>query len=439
MTHSLPRKSRQPSKSAGKSKSRQTRNGGDVDTLVEPVCEILPETPLRPLLAGLLANGVIPLAGDDESLAREARALSDELLDAEPVRSDFSSRLEQLVSRMERIGSEHLAMRKALLDLLRLIVANISELAIDDGWLHEQLSSIGEAFFGPISLRVIDAVGQQLREVIDKQSRLKRELAEAQSRLKAMLAGFIDRLSEVTGTTGEYQELLDRSVRRIGEASNIAELSEVVSSLEFGTHQAKESALRARQELNELRDQVDKANQEIARLQHELDTASRLVSHDPLTGVLNRKGLTEALTREVSRARRNDSPLCIALIDIDNFKGINDEYGHGVGDEALCHLANTVTGTLRPQDVVARYGGEEFVILLPDTVLDAAGSIFKRLQRELACRVFYAHDSELLPITFSAGIVLFSPEEDLETVLSRADAAMYAAKRTGKNRVCTQA
>jgi diguanylate cyclase len=439
MTHSLPGKSRQPSRGAAKSKSEQPGNGAGMDPPVDPVSEILPEMPLRPLLVGLLTNGVIPLAGDDESLAREARALSDELLDAEPVRNDFSSRLEQLISRMERIGSEHLAMRKALLDLLRLIVANIRELVVDDSWLHEQLSAIAEAFCEPISLRVIDAVGQQLREVIDKQSRLKRELSEAQSRLKAMLAGFIDRLSEVTGTTGEYQELLDRSSRRIGEASNIADLSEVVSDLASGTHQAKESALRARQELNELREQVDKANQEIARLQHELDTASRLVSHDPLTGVLNRKGLIEALTREVSRARRSDSPLCIALIDIDNFKSINDAYGHGIGDEALCHLASTVTGTLRPQDVVARYGGEEFVILLPDTAPDAAGSILKRLQRELACRIFYVQENEPLPITFSAGIVLFSPEEDLETALSRADAAMYTAKRTGKNRVCTKA
>ncbi|MDR2014648.1 MAG: diguanylate cyclase [Azoarcus sp.] len=410
-----------------------------MDIPFEPVRETLLETPLRLLLASVLANGTIPLVEDDESLVREIRSLSDELLSAEPVRSDFSSRLEQVVSRMERLGPEHLAMRKALLDLLRLIVTNIRELVVDDSWLHEQLSAIAGAFSGSLSLRVIDAVGQQLREVIDKQSRLKRELTEAQARLKALLAGFIDRLSEVTGTTGEYQELLDRSARRIGEASNIADLSEVVGELVLGTHQTKELALRTGQELTELREQVNRANREIARLQRELDTASRLVSHDPLTGVLNRKGLAEALKREISRARRNGSPLCVALIDVDDFKNVNDVYGHGVGDEVLCHLARTLTETLRPQDVVARYGGEEFVILLPDTVPDAASSILKRLQRELACRVFYAHDSELLPVTFSAGIARFSPEEDLETALSRADAAMYAAKRAGKNRVCTKA
>jgi len=206
-----------------------------------------------------------------------------------------------------------------------------------------------------------------------------------------------------------------------------------------GTHQTRESTLRAEQELTELRERVDSANREIARLQQELDATSRLVRHDSLTGVLNRKGLSEAITREVSRARRKGTPLCVTLIDIDDFKRFNDAYGHGFGDETLCHLTRTVTETLRPQDVVARYGGEEFVILLPDTPLHAANAILVRLQRELNRRNFRTPDDERLLITFSAGIVLLSPDEDPETAISRADETMYAAKRAGKNRVFTAA
>jgi diguanylate cyclase len=417
------------------------RSGNDVDTPSKPTRKTPPDLPLRPLLVCLLANGVIPLAGSDEFLTREARALSDELLDTDCdlTRSGFASRLEQLISRMERVGSEHLAVREALLGLVRLIVVNIRELVIDDSWLHGQLHTITEAFSGPLSLRSIDDVGEQLRDVIDKQSRLKRELTEAQSRLKAMLAGFVDRLSEVTGTTGEYQDLLAHSARRIGEANNIADLSKVVGELLSGTRHAQESTLRAGQELTELRERVDSANREIARLQRELDATSRLVRHDALTGVLNRKGLSEALIREVSRTRRKGSPLCIALIDIDNFKKINDAYGHGFGDETLCHLTRTITETLRPQDVVARYGGEEFIILFPDTPLNAANTILMRLQRELTRRIFRAPDNERLLITFSAGVALFSPDENPDTAISQADEAMYAAKRAGKNRVLTAA
>ena len=410
---------------------------GGENTPSEPVRKVLPELPLRPLLACLLTNGVIPLAGGDESLTRKVRSLSDDLLDSnnDLAHSDLAPRLEQLVSHMERVGSEHLAVREALLNLLRLIIANIQELVIDDNWLHGQVLAITKAFSGPLDLGTLNDVGQQLREVIDKQSRLKRELGEAQSRLKAMLAGFIDRLSAITGTTDEYNELLGRSARRIGEANNIADLSEVVGELMLGTRQAQESTLRAGQELAALRERVDNSNREIMRLQRELDAASRLVRHDPLTGVLNRKGLAEAITREVSRTHRKRTPLCIALLDIDNFKKLNDAYGHGFGDETLRHFARTVTQTLRPQDVVARYGGEEFIILLPDTPLDAASSILTRLQRELCDRVFYAPDNERLSIAFSAGISLFFPDEEPETTISRADEAMYAAKRAGKNRV----
>ena len=401
----------------------------------------IPDTPLRPLLAKLLTNGVVPLADDDEFLTAEARAISETLLgvETEPEQETLTARLERLVTRMEWIGEEHHAVRGALLDLLHLIVDNIRELVIDDSWLHGQLSVISETFSGPLSLRMLDTVSQQLREVIDKQGSLKRELAEAQSRLKEMLASFIDNLSEVSVYTNEYHALLGRSAQRISEATNITDLSTVVGELLVETRHTQESTLRAGQELTGLREQVEKANQEIARLQHELDAASQLMRHDPLTGVLNRKGLADAFTREVARARRKDSSLCIALIDIDNFKKLNDGYGHDTGDEALCYLAQTVTETLRPQDVVARYGGEEFIILLPDTPVEAANTILVRLQRELTRRIFCAPDSERLLITFSAGIAQLGAAETPEAAITRADAAMYAAKRAGKNRVLTAA
>jgi diguanylate cyclase len=395
------------------------------------------EKPFRPILAKLLANGVVPLAGEDETLAMEARTLSNELLDtdSDPSRDDLAARLEHLITRMGWIGEEHHAMRAALLDLLRLIVDNIRELVIDDSWLHGQVSTISEALSGPLNLRMLDDVSCQLREVIDKQSHLKRELSEAQSRLKEMLVGFIDRLSEVSGYTDDYHELLGRSARRISEATNIADLSAVVGELLTGTRQAQASALRAGQELTDLRERVARAEQEIERLQCELNAASLLVRHDPLTGALNRKGLDEAIVREVSRARRKGTALSVALIDLDDFKKLNDDYGHNTGDDALCHLTHTINESLRPQDVVARYGGEEFVILLPDAAPEDAAAILGRLQRELGRRVFCAPNNAHLPITFSAGITLLSPEEDPETAIARADEAMYAAKRAGKNRV----
>jgi diguanylate cyclase len=136
----------------------------------------------------------------------------------------------------------------------------------------------------------------------------------------------------------------------------------------------------------------------------------------------------------VARGRRRGAPLVVAMLDLDNFKKLNDAFGHKTGDDALVHLARVVEDVLRPQDTVARYGGEEFVIVLPETELDDAVTALTRLQRELTRR-FFLHDNEKTLITFSAGVARFGPGETQEQALARADAAMYEAKRAGKNRV----
>jgi diguanylate cyclase len=122
------------------------------------------------------------------------------------------------------------------------------------------------------------------------------------------------------------------------------------------------------------------------------------------------------------------------LLDIDNFKKLNDRLGHDTGDEALLHLVKVVRENLRPQDTLARYGGEEFIILMPDTGLDEALIAMTRLQRELTKNYFLAGKEKLL-ITFSAGIAMLGREESAADAIKRADQAMYLAKRAGKNRV----
>jgi diguanylate cyclase len=190
----------------------------------------------------------------------------------------------------------------------------------------------------------------------------------------------------------------------------------------------------ARDELRTMRVKAETTEAEIMKLHQELDRVSIQARHDPLTGALNRKGLEEALEREISTVRRKDTPLCTALLDIDNFKKINDTLGHTTGDEALKHLATVARECMRPQDTLARFGGEEFVILLPDTPLDKGIEAMTRLQRELTKRFFLTGTEKIL-ITFSAGVAQLAPEEAGMEAIRRADQAMYLAKRAGKNRV----
>jgi diguanylate cyclase len=122
------------------------------------------------------------------------------------------------------------------------------------------------------------------------------------------------------------------------------------------------------------------------------------------------------------------------MLDIDNFKKLNDTLGHATGDAALAHLASVARDCMRPQDTLARYGGEEFVILLPDTPLDKGVEAMTRLQRELTKRFFLAGADKVL-ITFSAGVAQLAANEKGADAIKRADQAMYLAKRAGKNRV----
>jgi diguanylate cyclase len=151
--------------------------------------------------------------------------------------------------------------------------------------------------------------------------------------------------------------------------------------------------------------------------------------------VANRRGLAQAF--ELERARCGDNGLlAVALIDVDNFKKLNDTLGHAAGDEALKALAAQVRTQLRPADHVARFGGEEFVVLLPATAVAEACEVLTRLQRSLSMGLFM-HEGRDVLVTFSAGVTAWRSGESLDAAIERADGALYEAKRTGKNRTCT--
>jgi len=192
--------------------------------------------------------------------------------------------------------------------------------------------------------------------------------------------------------------------------------------------------VRSHEEMLNARRQTEEAETRIRLLENELGEVSELIYQDHLTGALNRRGMEEAFTREFARAERGRSPLSIAMLDVDHFKKLNDAYGHETGDQALVHLITVVKEILRPSDIVARYGGEEFIVIFPETDRDASVKIMTRLQRELTKR-FFLQGNEKILITFSAGVAQRAGEETADAMIMRADAALYRAKQTGRNRV----
>ena len=170
----------------------------------------------------------------------------------------------------------------------------------------------------------------------------------------------------------------------------------------------------------------------IAELEKALAEARDDACTDPLTGALNRRGFDLACARELARAQRDGKQLALALIDLDDFKGLNDTLGHQVGDRVLVRLVELLHRSLRPSDVLCRFGGEEFVLMLPVRSVEEAQAAVARLLREFAGQPIAGIAR---PVTFSAGVVVQGVDEALENAIERADAATYAAKRAGKNRV----
>lgn len=388
--------------------------------------------------AGKLARfveSVLPALGEEDSriadVARElVNALKQPMVEVAFVQGLFGSLTHQAVFAAE----EQLEIKNLLLKLLHLIIQNIGELSSDDSWLKGQIDGLLASVAPPLTLRHLDDMERRLRDVMEKQGRAKSRAVEAQEEMRKMLAEFIDRLGSMNRSSTAFETHIEESARQIEKVSNLEDLRPLLDDVIVATHAMAEETAHSREQLKNLQEKVLVTETELMQLHQELDNASALARHDPLTDALNRKGLDEALEREVSNVRRKDTPLSVSLLDIDNFKKLNDRLGHDAGDRALVHLADVARRNMRPCDTLARYGGEEFVVLMPETTLEQGIEAMARLQRELTKAIYLAGNEKIL-ITFSAGVAQLAADESGTEAIRRADQAMYLAKRAGKNRV----
>ncbi len=170
--------------------------------------------------------------------------------------------------------------------------------------------------------------------------------------------------------------------------------------------------------------------------QLEKDTWNRLANIDPLTGIGNRQAMRTHLEIENERNWRSGRPCCIALVDLDYFKRVNDTYGHAAGDMVLQVVATVLADCVRPYDRAFRYGGEEFVLCLPDTDTATAEAVVDRVRQKIADTVASPSEGQVIRVTASFGVAPLTQEGGIDLALGHADAAMYEAKGQGRNRVC---
>ena len=311
--------------------------GAAPTNVVSRASELLPE--LRDLFVYAMESVVSTQLDDDPELAAEARAIAATMRTANTVQSmqEILGAVKRFAFRLEFLSEDRKELRSGLLKLLQLMIDNVSELVVDDNWLNGQIGVVRDIVAHPLNLRSISDAERRLKEVIFKQSQLKHSLIEAKEALKQMLAGFVDHLSEFADSTSDYHDKIETCVAKISKAEDISQLEDVLAEVISETRIIQINAQRSRDELRASKRRVEEADRRINELQTELEKTSTLVRHDQLTGAFNRRGLEEAFENEVARSQRRKSPLCVALLDIDNFKKLNDSLGHDVGDAALIH------------------------------------------------------------------------------------------------------
>ncbi|MEO8806498.1 MAG: diguanylate cyclase [Burkholderiaceae bacterium] len=385
-------------------------------------------------LADTLQRALPSTEGVPHELASALAALTLRLR-AEGATPALVEELERLCERAVQVLDHRHRFLDQLGGLCQELTASIADLAEDDSWAKGQCDAMRAKIDEGLTARGVRAVSELLRNTRERQSQVRVERAQARDSLKGLINRMLSELDELGSQTGNFHDSVGRYADVIEKADSLEGLAGVVREMVEESRTVQSLVHQTQSRLQEEHAKASGLTRRVNELEEEMQRLSDEVCTDQLTQVANRRGLMQAFETERARVERTGAPLAIGLLDIDNFKRLNDSLGHSAGDEALKSLAALVSKTLRPTDLVARYGGEEFVVVLPETPMDEAQAILTRLQRTLTGGLFM-HEQKQVFVTFSAGVTAYRPPERIEDALERADRGMYEAKRTGKNRTC---
>ncbi len=385
-------------------------------------------------LGGTVLKALPPPPSPSTELSQAFVQLNDTIVSAGPS-PQVAGQMEQLCKRANRVLQHRHHLVEQLGGLCKQLTSSLAELAEDDSWAQGQADAMAQEIDFGLTARSIRSVSEMLENTRERQQALRIERGQARDALKALINQMLSELGELASQTGRYHERLDRYAGVIDQADSLESLAGVVREMVAESRTVQTLVQQAQGRLQYEHARATGLSERVVELETELRRLSEEISTDQLTQIANRRGLLQAFEAERARLERTGAPLAIGLLDVDNFKRLNDDLGHAAGDKALKALAAAVSKALRPTDLVARYGGEEFVVLLPDTPLDEGEQILTRLQRSLTGSLFM-HEQRQVFVTFSAGVTAYRAGERIEVALERADEALYEAKRTGKNKTC---
>ncbi|MGV8919002.1 MAG: diguanylate cyclase [Pseudomonas sp.] len=271
---------------------------------------------------------------------------------------------------------------------------------------------------------------------------LNERLESFQSNLQAASEGHADNRSVTRDMQSQLREQVDGLQTSVQGAQDLDSLKTILErrlegllgTMDQHQHQHEEREQEVAASLQHLATRVATMEQEAQGFRVHLEEQRQKALVDPLTSLPNRAAWGERLEKEVTLWQKNKKELLLAMLDLDHFKRINDNYGHLAGDKVLKIIANELRKRLRPSDFIARFGGEEFVLLIPNTAVPEGLTLLEKLRKAIEACPFH-FKGEPVTITVSMGITAFRAGERSESVLQRADQALYRAKDEGRNRI----
>ena len=263
----------------------------------------------------------------------------------------------------------------------------------------------------------------------DQDSKLK-TLADAQGVIQNVLKEVLSEVLNTQGFTSNYQKELREFSISLDNIKDVGEFREIVAGLMRRTLEVIEAGQQLKEHLAVMTSKSEELQKQLCSTQHEL-------LRDPLTGIYNRKAFDEKISAYIEAYRKDDKFFSLVIIDIDHFKNFNDRHGHLLGDQVLKFVGKLLTNELKGKDFVGRYGGEEFVLLMEGASLDNAVVVANKIRGSFAnVQLKYSKSGQIIgKITVSAGVATIQGDDTPESLIKRADDALYMAKQYGRNAV----
>jgi diguanylate cyclase len=282
--------------------------------------------------------------------------------------------------------------------------------------------------------KLTEADLEQIYETYLSQIKTTDRIDKLGSRVIGEIDDVMKLVNDAIGMSASFDDSLSGAAQKLSLAEDREQVQTIVDSLVKSTRQMRDTnqALESRLTLSKT---------EISNLQQSLEAIRAESLTDPLTGLGNRKYFDRAIEVALQNALASGEPLSLLMFDIDHFKSFNDSYGHLTGDQVLRLVGMSLKQTIKGQDITARYGGEEFAVVLPNTALRQALTVADHIRRAVMAKELKKKSTgEILGrVTISVGVSMLKPDDDTDSLIERADACLYAAKRNGRNRVICEA